>query len=39
VFVLESDEYIQHGRYGESDVARSEVLIGFSIPVAEVFAL
>jgi Uma2 family endonuclease len=39
VFVLESDEYIQRGHYSESDVARSEVLTGFSVSVEEVFAL
>jgi Uma2 family endonuclease len=38
VLVLEGNEYVQRGHYGEGDVAPSEVLAGFSIPVSDIFA-
>ena len=38
VLVLEGGDYMQHGHYGVGDMALSEVLIGMSIPVVEVFA-
>jgi len=38
VLVLEGREYVQRGQYSEGDVAPSEALPGFAIPVADIFA-
>ncbi len=38
VLVLEDDEYVQRGQYGEGSMVASETLTGFSIAVAEIFA-
>lgn len=38
VLVLEGEEYIQRGRYGEGETAPSEVLTGFAVAVADIFA-
>ena len=38
VLVLEGREYVQRGQYREGDVAPSEALPGFAIPVADIFA-
>lgn len=38
VLVLEAGEYVQRGRYAEGEIALSEVLTGFSLPVADAFA-
>jgi len=37
VYVLEEGEYLLIGRYGQGEVARSEVLRNFEIPVDEIF--
>ena len=38
VLVLEDDEYVQRGQYGDGSMVASETLTGFSIAVAEIFA-
>ncbi len=38
VLVLEGHEFVQRGQYREGDVAPSEALPGFAIPVADIFA-
>lgn len=38
VLVLEGREYVQRGQYREGDLAPSEALPGFTIPVADIFA-
>jgi Uma2 family endonuclease len=38
VLVLEGSEYVQRGQYGVGDVASSEALAGFTLPVADIFA-
>lgn len=38
VLVLEDDEYVQRGQYGEGSKVASEALTGFSIAVSEIFA-
>ncbi len=37
VLVLEDDEYVQRGRFGEGSMVASEVLSDFSIAVSEIF--
>ena len=37
VLVLEDEEYVQRGQYGEGSMVASETLTGFSITVAEIF--
>ncbi len=38
VLVLDGGEYVQRGQYREGDLAPSEALPGFAIPVADIFA-
>ena len=37
VLVLDGGEYVQRGQYREGDLATSEALPGFAIPVADIF--
>ena len=38
VLVREGHEFVQRGQYHEGDIAPSEALPGFAIPVADIFA-